>query len=246
MRKTADENSDKKSRKPFRVSRLIGLDAWIDSGLYNLRFNSREWWENITIFSRKFRVRGFRRLVVEVLDEGFTLGTIGAVLMLALAIPAFEETTKDWRAQDDYAVTFLDRYGNEIGQRGILHRQAVPIDELPDHVIKAVLGTEDRRFFDHYGIDFWGLSRALNQNLRANGVVQGGSTLTQQLAKNLFLSNERTLERKIKEAFLALWLESNLTKKESSSFISTAPIWAAALSGLRRHPNFILAKTLKM
>ncbi len=110
--------------------------------------------------------------------------------MLVLALPAFEETKKDWRAQDDYAVTFLDRYGNEIGQRGILHRQAVPIDELPDHVIKAVLGTEDRRFFDHYGIDFWGLTRAFSQNMRANGVVQGGSTITQQLAKNLFLSNE--------------------------------------------------------
>ncbi len=131
-----------------------------------------------------------------------------------LALPALEETKKDWRAQDDYAVTFLDRYGNEIGRRGILHRQAVPIDELPDHVIKAVLGTEDRRFFDHYGIDLMGLSRALSQNMRANGVVQGGSTITQQLAKNLFLSNERTIERKVKEAFLALWLESNLSKKE--------------------------------
>ena len=179
MRKTADKDPESEKRKPFRASRLIGLDAWIDSTLYSLRYNLGEWWENITIFSRRFRVRGFRRFVVEVLDEGFTLGVGGAVLMLVLALPAFEETKKDWRAQDDYAVTFLDRYGNEIGQRGILHRQAVPIDELPDHVIKAVLGTEDRRFFDHYGIDFWGLTRALSQNMRANGVVQGGSTITQ-------------------------------------------------------------------
>jgi penicillin-binding protein 1A len=64
---------------------------------------------------------------------------------------------------------------------------------MPDQVIKAVLATEDRRFFDHYGIDFIGLMRAMSENVRANSVVQGGSTLTQQLAKNLFLSNERTL-----------------------------------------------------
>ena len=85
---------------------------------------------------------------------------------------------------------------------------------MPDHVIKAVLATEDRRFFDHYGIDFFGLIRAMSENVRANSVVQGGSSLTQQLAKNLFLNNERTLERKIKEAFLAIWLEANLSKKE--------------------------------
>ena len=85
---------------------------------------------------------------------------------------------------------------------------------MPDHVIKAVLATEDRRFFEHFGLDFLGLSRALSENVRANGVVQGGSTITQQLAKNLFLTNERTLQRKIKEAFLAVWLEANMSKKE--------------------------------
>src|SRR4029079_10355611 len=69
-------------------------------------------------------------------------------------------------------------------------------------------------FFDHFGIDFFGTFRALLTNARAGGVVQGGSTITQQLAKNLFLSNERTIERKINEAFLALWLEAHLTKKE--------------------------------
>ncbi len=128
---------------------------------------------------------------------------------------AFEETAGNWRwHRGDFAVTFLDRYGNEIGQRGIIQRDSVPVDDMPDHIIKAVLATEDRRFFEHFGIDFFGLARAMSENARAGGVVQGGSTITQQLAKNLFLSNERTLERKIKEAFLALWLEANLSKKE--------------------------------
>ncbi|MFP1631592.1 transglycosylase domain-containing protein [Zhengella sp. ZM62] len=203
----------RKSRGP-KASRLLEIDAWIDSTLYEAQFSAAETWENITIFFRRFRATGWRRGVFELLSEGFTLGAAGSVVMLALAMPAFEETTKNWRAQDDYAVTFLDRYGTEIGKRGILQRDSVPVDEMPDHVIKAVLATEDRRFFDHFGIDVVGLARAMFENARANAVVQGGSTLTQQLAKNLFLSNERTIERKVKEAFLALWLEANLTKKE--------------------------------
>src|SRR5690606_16861590 len=77
-----------------------------------------------------------------------------------------------------------------------------------------VLATEDRRFFSHFGIDVFGTLRAFVENVRASAVVQGGSSLSQQLAKNLFLSNERTLERKIKEAFLAVWLEANLSKRE--------------------------------
>ncbi|WP_420959895.1 transglycosylase domain-containing protein [Brucella sp. IR073] len=242
-------NSPRKPRKaaqrPFRSPRLIGLDAWVDSALYNTRFALAEFWENTTIFFRRFRVRGFRRFVVEVLDEGFTLGVGGAVLMLALALPAFEETRKDWRAQDDFAITFLDRYGNEIGRRGILHRDSVPIDELPDHVVKAVLATEDRRFFDHFGIDFVGLARAMSQNARANGVVQGGSTITQQLAKNLFLSNERTLERKIKEAFLAVWLEMNMSKKEILRLYLDRAYMGGGTFGIAAASEFYFGKNIK-
>ena len=91
---------------------------------------------------------------------------------------------------------------------------SVELEELPDYLVMAVLATEDRRFFDHFGIDVFGTVRAIRENARAGGVVQGGSSITQQLAKNLFLSNERTLQRKIKEAYLALWLEANLTKRE--------------------------------
>src|SRR4029453_2038971 len=85
---------------------------------------------------------------------------------------------------------------------------------FPDHLIKAVLATEDRRFYDHFGIDVPGTMRAILINARAGGVVQGGSSISQQLAKNLFLNNERTIERKVKEAFLATWLETRLTKNE--------------------------------
>ena len=135
--------------------------------------------------------------------------------MLALAIPAFRETSdEDWLKKSELAVTFLDRFGNEVGSRGIRHNDAIPLEEYPDHLIKAALATEDRRFYEHFGIDPSGLARALTANARAGGVVQGGSTITQQLAKNLFLNNERTIERKVKEAFLAIWLETRLTKNE--------------------------------
>jgi penicillin-binding protein 1A len=209
------DNDPYTKAKPYKKSSfLLEIDAWIDSTLYEAKFAAGEIWEDITIFFRRFRPYGFKRAIFEVLGEGFTLGTGGLILMLALALPAADEISSNWMDRNDFAVTFLDRYGNEIGQRGILHSEAIPIEELPDHLIKAVLATEDRRFFEHYGLDFFGLARAMTENVRANSVVQGGSTLSQQLAKNLFLTNERTLDRKVKEAFLALWLETNLTKDE--------------------------------
>jgi penicillin-binding protein 1A len=136
-------------------------------------------------------------------------------LLLALAVPAFRETSdEDWLKKSELAVAFLDRYGNEVGARGIKHNDAIPLEDFPDHLIKSVLATEDRRFYEHFGIDFPGTARAMIINARAGGVVQGGSSISQQLAKNLFLNNERTIERKVKEAFLATWLEARLTKNE--------------------------------
>ena len=208
------EFGNENPRNVKKPSRLLAADAWLDSFLYATRTRLFTFWENVTIFSNRLRVYGVTRFLIELADEAFSLGVAGFVILLALALPAFEETRKDWRNQTDVSVTFLDRYGSPIGQRGILQKAGVPLENMPDHVIKAVLATEDRRFFEHYGIDFLGLSRALSENVRANGVVQGGSTLTQQLAKNLFLNNERTIQRKIKEAFLSIWLEANLSKKE--------------------------------
>lgn len=223
---------------------LLRIDSWIDSTVWNLGFKLGEIWEEITIFSRRFRVRGWRRVVVEIADEGLTFGTAGFVLLLALAMPAFEETKEDWRSRGDFAVTFLDRYGNVVGHRGIIHEDAVPIDKLPDHLVKAVLATEDRRFFDHFGIDFFGLARAMSENARAGGVVQGGSTLTQQLAKNLFLTNERSLERKIKEAFLALWLEANLSKKEILRLYLDRAYMGAGTFGAAAAAQFYFGKSI--
>jgi len=214
MSKREQKHQSEMKRRRFRSPWLISLDAWIDSSLYRLGSALGTFWQAATILSRRFRVRGLKRLLVELVDEALTLGTIGFILFTLIGLHVFEVTHQDWRHGQNFAVTFLDRHGNIIGQRGVASDEGIGIEEMPDYVIKAVLATEDRRFFDHWGIDFYGLFRALNQNARAGRTVQGGSTLTQQLAKNLFLSNERTLVRKIREAYLALWLEANLSKRE--------------------------------
>lgn len=228
-----------------RAGKALAVDAWLDSTIYSLGFRLRAAWEGLTIFFRRFRVRGWRRALVEVGSEAMTMGAGGAVVMLALAMPAFEETQGDWRNHGDFAVTFTDRYGNEIGQRGIIQRDSVPVDQMPDFVVNALLATEDRRFFDHYGIDFIGLARAMNENVKANSVVQGGSTLTQQLAKNLFLSNERTVERKVKEAFLSLWLEMNLSKKDILQLYLDRAYMGGGTFGITAAADFYFGKQVK-
>ena len=234
----------KDTRTP-RAAQLLEIDAWFDSTLYEAGFALRERWERVTVFFRRFRVTGVKRAVVELASEGLTLGAAGSVVLLALAMPAFEETAGDWRAQADFAVTFLDRNGAEIGQRGLIQRDSVPVDEMPDMVVKAVLATEDRRFFAHWGIDFLGLARAMTENVRANSVVQGGSTLTQQLAKNLFLTNERTIERKVKEAFLAVWLEMNLTKTEILQLYLDRAYMGGGTFGITAATDFYFGKGIK-
>jgi penicillin-binding protein 1A len=107
-----------------------------------------------------------------------------------------------------------------------------------------VLATEDRRFFDHFGIDVIGLFRAVVENAQAGGVVQGGSTLTQQLAKNLFLSNERSIDRKITEAFLALWLEANLSKKEILSTYLDRAYMGGGTFGAAAAAQFYFGKSI--
>ena len=193
---------------------FLDLDARIDSSLFSSAKGIRELYERYSTFMDRFYVGRWKRWVfIEPLSEAATLGLGGLVVMLTLAIPAFRETAdEDWLKKSDLAVSFLDRYGNPIGSRGIKHNDSIPLEDFPDVLIKATLATEDRRFYEHFGIDIAGTARALVTNAQAGGVRQGGSSITQQLAKNLFLSNERTIERKVNEAFLAVWLEWRLTK----------------------------------
>lgn len=112
------------------------------------------------------------------------------------------------------SIAFYDQNGRLIARRGSAHGRVAERDDLPPYLVDAVLAVEDRRFYDHFGVDVRGTARALWANLRAGRVVQGGSTLTQQLAKNLFLTPERTMRRKVQEMMLAFWLENRFSKDE--------------------------------
>ncbi|CUU20288.1 Multimodular transpeptidasetransglycosylase EC 241129 EC 34 CDS [Bradyrhizobium sp.] len=217
---------------------FLDLDARIDSSLFSSAKGIRELYERYSTFMDRFYVGRWKRWVfIEPLSEAATLGLGGLVVMLTLAIPAFRETAdEDWLKKSDLAVSFLDRYGNPIGSRGIKHNDSIPLEDFPDVLIKATLATEDRRFYEHFGIDIAGTARALVTNAQAGGVRQGGSSITQQLAKNLFLSNERTIERKVNEAFLAVWLEWRLTKNEILKRDVTLAE-AAMLAGLFKAPT---------
>ena len=235
--------------RPNRRKRFVdwwAVDAWIDSSLYGVASKARDLWSGYSNFISQFRVTGFRWLASEVCSEAATLGTGGLLIVLAFALPSLEATNDpSWRTASQYSVTFLDRNGAEIGKRGILFSDTVPLEELPDHLIKATLATEDRRFFDHFGIDVLGTGRALAANAQANDVVQGGSSLTQQLAKNLFLSSERSFNRKLKELFIAFWLEARLTKKEILKMYLDRSYMGGGTFGVEAASQFYFGKSVR-
>lgn len=230
-----------------RVRRiLLAVDALIDSAMFHSGRRARELYEDFSTFMERFHVSGVARVGVELSCEALTLGLGAGIVAMALASSAFQMTSdENWLKQTDLAVTFLDRYGAEVGQRGIKHDDAVPLEQYPDHLIKAVLATEDRRFYEHFGIDVIGTLRALTVNARSSGVVQGGSSITQQLAKNLFLSNERTITRKINEAFLALWLEHHLTKREILKLYLDRVYMGGGAFGIQAAAEFYFGKSVK-
>jgi len=235
--------------RPNRRNRLVdwwALDSWIDSSLYTVWARYQEWWSGYSNFVSQFRVSGFRRVVAEMFSEGATIGTLGLVGLLTFALPSLEPTNDpNWRTAGQYSVTFLDRNGKEVGKRGILFSDSVPLEEIPDNLIKATLATEDRRFFEHFGIDVLGTGRAMAANMQANDVVQGGSSLTQQLAKNLFLTSERSFDRKIKEAFIAFCLEARLTKKEILKLYLDRSYMGGGTFGVEAASQFYFGKSVR-
>src|SRR5581483_3091962 len=112
------------------------------------------------------------------------------------------------------SIQIVGLYGRILATRGDTGGAALTLKEVPAYVPKAFIAIEDRRFYSHHGVDPLGIARAAVANILHRGVSQGGSTLTQQLAKNLFLTQERTFSRKIQELVLALWLERKFTKSE--------------------------------
>ncbi len=230
-----------------RIKRAgLSLDSAIDAGLYDSWQRSKANYERFVTFMDRFHVRGWKKLFVNLACDGLTMGLGGLLILATLAQPAFVlADNPNWLRQQDLAVTFLDRHGQEIGKRGIRRDDSVRLEDYPDFVVQALLATEDRRFYEHFGIDIVGLSRAIVTNARAGGTVQGGSSLTQQLAKNLFLNNERSIERKIKEAFLALWLETHLKKREILQLYLDRAYMGGGNFGIQAAAEYYFGKNIK-
>jgi penicillin-binding protein 1A len=134
----------------------------------------------------------------------------------------------------DPGIIILASDGSVLVEQGSFNGDDVRIAELPDYVPNAVIAIEDRRFRSHYGVDPIGLLRAAYANYSSGRVVQGGSTLTQQLAKNLFLNPERTIERKLQEVVLAVWLEQHFTKDEILQLYLNRVYFGAGATGIEK------------
>jgi penicillin-binding protein 1A len=162
----------------------------------------------------KTRARsGLYRLVYwgTVLGLWAVIAAVGVIVWVGAHLPAIQALEIPKRPPT-IEITGFD--GSVLATRGEMPGANVPLKELPPYLPKAFIAIEDRRFYSHYGVDPLGILRAAIANVVHRGVSQGGSTLTQQLAKNLFLTQERTLQRKLQEVELALWLERKHSKPE--------------------------------
>ncbi|MCG6114088.1 MAG: penicillin-binding protein [Mesorhizobium sp.] len=168
--------------------------------------------------SRKSRKRGgffglIRGMVYWSLVLALWAGIAGAGIVVYYGARMPAATT--WSIPDrppNVQIVAID--GELVANRGMTGGQAVGLHEMSPHIPKAVVAIEDRRFFSHFGVDPIGLSRAMFENVVNRRLVQGGSTITQQLAKNLFLDPSRTIERKVQEVLMAFWLEAEFSKEQ--------------------------------
>ena len=144
----------------------------------------------------------------------FCWGAIFGAIYVSRFITQLPDTSGLMNRTPSHDITILDVQGRFIARRGLTQGATINVAALPSYVPNAFIAIEDRRFRSHFGVDPVGLVRAAVTNMAAGHVEQGGSTLTQQLAKNLFLKPERTFDRKIQEAMLALYLESRYSKDQ--------------------------------
>ena len=144
-----------------------------------------------------------------VLGLWLMIGAVGVVAWTGAHLPPIQSLEIPKRPPSIQIVDVNDR---PLATRGDAGGAVLPLKELPSYVPQAFIAIEDRRFYQHFGVDLLGIARALIANILHRGVAQGASTITQQLAKNLFLTQERTVHRKLQEMLLALWLERKFTK----------------------------------
>jgi len=162
------------------------------------------------------------------------LYAISAVLLVTIAwLIVTAPLSRALEPLDDPALLLLTADGHAIARRGAVKEAPVDVDQLDPLTPAAFVAIEDRRFYRHWGVDPRGIGRAMLANMRAGGVRQGGSTITQQLAKTNFLSSDRSYKRKAQEVIIAFWLEAWLTKKEILSRYLSSVYFGDGVYGLR-------------
>ena len=158
------------------------------------------------------------------------MGLAGLIFYYALDMP---DTDGLWSVSRSPEVRLYARDDTPLSQSGRNTGAPLRYGDLPPYLVQAVIAIEDRRFFSHYGLDPRGLARAMFANLRAGRFVQGGSTLTQQLAKNVFLTPDRTFKRKVQELLLAFWMEARLSKQEIMALYFNRVYFGAGAYGVQ-------------
>ncbi|MFZ0621231.1 MAG: transglycosylase domain-containing protein, partial [Pseudolabrys sp.] len=139
------------------------------------------------------------------------IGGVGVVAWVGAHLPPIQSLEIPKRPP---SIQIVDMQGRALARRGDLAGEPLPLKEMPSYVPRAFIAIEDRRFYEHHGVDPFGIGRAFVANVLHRAVSQGGSTISQQLAKNLFLTQERTITRKLQEALLAFWLERKFSKTQ--------------------------------
>lgn len=163
----------------------------------------------------------------------FVYSLLGLIVLTLLWLVVTAPLSRALEPLPDPAMLFLSEEGRPIARRGAIKEAPVEAAKLDPLTIAAFVAIEDRRFHRHWGIDPRGIGRALLANVRAGGVRQGGSTITQQLAKTSFLSSDRSLKRKAQEVIIAFWLEAWLTKDEILSRYLSSVYFGDGVYGLR-------------
>ena len=158
---------------------------------------------------KKFFKSGWWKLIKLGIWCGLIL--LGYIAYCAITIPNMKEAINRTRQP---STTIVADNGNEVQTFGTVYSEVVRSEELPQYVVDAIVYTEDKRFYSHYGFDIISFTRAMIANVFAGRYAQGGSTITQQVAKNLFLTSEKSIRRKVQELLLAFWLEYKFNKEQ--------------------------------
>jgi penicillin-binding protein 1A len=167
---------------------------------------------------------------------------IGALAWTGAHLPPIQSLTIPKRPP---SIRIVDYQGHPLATRGNMGGAVLSLKELPSYVPQAFIAIEDRRFYEHYGVDPYGIARALIANVWHRGVSQGGSTITQQLAKNLFLTQERTIHRKLQELLLALWLERNFSKTQILELYLNRVYFGSGAYGIEQAAQRYFGKSAK-